>query len=86
MTKSLYKSKTRWEEAEDVQKIVSKYDRKRYTQKKIKGNLIKKLGERKAQQIQDHDLLELIKEKYPQQFKICLKKFLFQDKGVKDGD
>lgn len=78
MVKSLYKSESRWKEADVVRKLTSNYDRKRYVQEKMKEKLLAKLRKRKAQQTEDHDLFEIIKTKYPDEFDICLKEFLEQ--------
>lgn len=83
MAKSLYKSKTRWEQANEISKLSSKYDRKRYIQKKLKEKIIKNSRKRKAQQTLDHDLLEIIKERYPKEFEVCLKEFL-QPKDLRE--
>ena len=76
MVESLYKRKAKWEEADNYTKLVSKYGRLSNSKKKTESKLIEKLKKRKAQQTEDHNLLEVIKTKYPKEFDICLKEYL----------
>lgn len=87
MSKSMYKSKSKRENATELQKLCSKFQRKVNHHKKLTIKYKDLNFKRKEQNRRDHKFMEIFQKKYPELHDICRKEYeetFGKDKQPKD--
>lgn len=75
MTKSMYKSKSKREKATELQKLCSKFQLKVNHYKRISRKYKELNLKRKEQNRRDHKFIEILMEKSPTMYDICLREY-----------